>query len=109
MGVTYSGDPNGIPTAPSYTYAYDAMARLNTMTDGNGGTVVGGATYNAAGQMTSGVDTRTYNSMGQLTGITYVSSLNVTYTYSATQNNGKITSQTDNLSGEQVTYAYDSL
>ena len=69
MGVTYPGDPNGIPTAPSYTYTYDAMGRLNTMTDGNGGTVVGGATYNAAGQMTSGVDTRTYNSMGQLTGV----------------------------------------
>jgi len=28
---------------------------------------------------------------------------------SATQNNGKITSQTDNISGEQVIYAYDAL
>ena len=28
---------------------------------------------------------------------------------SATQNNGKITSQTDSVSGEQVVYAYDAL
>ena len=32
----------------------------------------------------------------------------MTYTYSATQNNGKITQQTDS-SGEQVAYAYDGL
>jgi len=28
---------------------------------------------------------------------------------SATQNNGKITSQTDVLSGEQITYTYNTL
>jgi len=54
------------------------------MTDGNNATVVGGTTYNAAGQMTGGVDARTYNSMGQLTNITYYGSVNITYTYSAT-------------------------
>lgn len=37
------------------------------------------------------------------------SSLNITYNYSSTQNNGKLTSQTDNISGEQVVYAYDAL
>jgi RHS repeat-associated protein len=36
-------------------------------------------------------------------------SLSRTYTYSATQNNGRITQQTDNVSGEQVSYQYDSL
>jgi len=108
-GVTYPGDPN-FSAVPSYTYTYDAMGRLNTMTDGNGGTVVSGAQYNAAGQMTvMGIESRSYNSMGQLTGIGYSGSLNMTYTYSATQNNGKIVSQTDNLGGEQVTYVYDSL
>ena len=35
--------------------------------------------------------------------------VNNTYNYSSTQNNGKITSQTDNITGEQVVYAYDSL
>src|SRR5258707_5359789 len=46
--------------------------------------------------------------MGQLTNV-HSGSMNITYNYSATQNNGKITSQVDNLTGEQVTYAYDSL
>ncbi len=35
--------------------------------------------------------------------------LNISYAYSATQNNGKITSETDALSMEQVLYIYDSL
>ena len=35
--------------------------------------------------------------------------LNMQYSYSATQNNGKITSESDNLSGEQVAYTYDAL
>ncbi len=35
--------------------------------------------------------------------------LNISYAYSATQNNGKITSETDALSVEQVLYTYDSL
>jgi RHS repeat-associated protein len=56
-----------------------------------------------------GSETRTYNAMGQLTNITVPGSMNITYNYSPTQNNGKITSQLDSLTGEQVTYAYDSL
>ena len=35
--------------------------------------------------------------------------MNLTYAYSSTQNNGKITGVTDNISGEQVVYTYDSL
>ena len=35
--------------------------------------------------------------------------LNMQYGYSANQNNGQITSQTDLISGEQINYAYDSL
>ena len=57
-------------------------------------------------------ETRTYNSMLQLTSLYSNSAgglVNVTYNYSSTQNNGKITSQTDNVSGEQVVYAYDAL
>jgi RHS repeat-associated protein len=110
MGVTYPGDPNQ-GAVPSYTYTYDVMGRLNTMTDGNGGTVVNGTQYNAAGQMTvmGGFETRSYNNMGQLTNLNSYGPVNITYNYSATQNSGKITSQTDNLSGEQVTYLYDSL
>jgi RHS repeat-associated protein len=109
-GMTYPGDPNGFPVAPSYSYTYDGMGRLNTMTDGTGATMVSGTQYNAAGQMTvMGTESRIYNSMGQLTSVS-APGLNITYTYPIPgQNNGKITSQTDNLSGEQVTYLYDSL
>ena len=53
-------------------------------------------------------ETRAYNSMLQLTSVSN-GSVNIAYNYSSTQNNGKITSQTDNISGEQVVYAYDAL
>jgi len=57
---------------------------------------------------------RTYNSRLQLTGLTTTGSftqaaMNFTYNYSATANNGQITSMTNNVSGETVTYAYDAL
>ena len=35
--------------------------------------------------------------------------MNMTYTYSSTQNNSKLISQTDNIDGEQVVYTYDAL
>ena len=56
-----------------------------------------------------GTEARSYNALGQLTNITVGASLNITYTYpSAGQNNGKIASQTDAVTGETMTYAYDS-
>ncbi len=48
-------------------------------------------------------ETRSYNSRLQLTALN-----NVSYVYPAA-NNGKIQSQTDSVSGEQITYAYDAL
>jgi len=110
-GINYPGDPNASPGPASYTYSYDGMGRLAGMTETAPYNlpVLSGVTYNASGQMTQmGSETRSYNIMGQLTNI-HSGSLNITYNYSATQNNGKITSQVDNLTGEQVTYAYDSL
>jgi YD repeat-containing protein len=80
--------------------------------------LITGTTYNPANQLLtmSGylIENRTYNSMLQLTRLQSSYSfdpapVDITYNYSATQNNGKITSQTDNLSGEQVVYTYDSL
>ncbi len=53
-------------------------------------------------------ETRGYNSLLQLTQIT-AGSVNTQYTYTAGANNGKIASQTDVMSGETVSYAYDSL
>jgi hypothetical protein len=50
---------------------------------------------------------RTYNSLFQLTRITVPGALDIQYAYSATQNPRKLTSQTDAISGEQITYTYD--
>src|SRR6185503_15694903 len=82
----------------------------------NGATdIIANTTYNAAGQMTamtggSGVpsESRTYNSIGQMTQLTSGSN-SILYNYPSTQNNGKITSEQDVVSGETVTYTYDSL
>jgi RHS repeat-associated protein len=53
-------------------------------------------------------ETRAYNSIGQMKQLTQ-GSLNVQYNYPTSNNNGKIQSDTDVVSGETVTYTYDSL
>ena len=91
------------------------------------------AQYDFAGRMTSlqtfsglqyggtwlpsyDTETSTWNVNGQLASRGWISSIysasasgTVQYTYSATQNNGQITQVSDSLSGETVTYQYDSL
>ena len=99
--VTY---PNG----QAYAYGYDTMGRPNAMTDqGTQQPVISSVSYGPAGELLSmsGVvnETRSYNSRLQLTALN-----NVSYVYPAA-NNGKIQSQTDSVSGEQITYAYDAL
>src|SRR6202050_3767838 len=84
--------------------------------------IIQGATYGPANELltiTGGTgitpwagETRYYNSLKQLTGILANNSPGqvwVAYNYPATGNNGKLVSQTDNTSGETVTYAYDAL
>src|SRR5260370_39797438 len=56
----------------------------------------------------AGTETCTYTSMLRLTGISGMGQ-SVSYTFPSATNNGKIVSQTDNISGETVTYQYDSL
>lgn len=106
-------------SGPNVTWAFDSMGRLNGMSDGGGaGDLISGATYGPSSEMLSLTgkvsESRTYNSMLQLTQLSasaYDNSQSVSfaYAYSANQNNGKITSQTDNVSGEQVVYTYDAL
>ncbi len=101
MSVTY---PNG----QAYAYGYDTMGRPSGMTDqGTQQPVISSVSYGPAGELLSmtGVvnETRSYNSRLQLTALN-----NVSYVYPAA-NNGKIQSQTDSVSGEQITYAYDAL
>ena len=113
-------DPPTISATPGphLGIAYDTMGRPYTLTDlAANNTLITGTTYGPSNELLSlaGVinETRTYNSMLQLTSLVSSNSsgtsVNLTYTYSGTQNNGKITGQTDNLSGEQVVYAYDTL
>ena len=107
----------GYPTGPSYTYSFDNMMRPSGMTDQSNIAVVNNVQYGPANELLSmnmpsaGTETRTYNSMLQLTNITTsgYGGQNISYTFPSATNNGKIASQTDNLSGETVTYQYDSL
>jgi len=55
-------------------------------------------------------ESRTYNQLNQLSNITAGSSLNLTYNYPTNgTNNGKVSSMSNAISGETVTYTYDSL
>src|SRR5271169_3960635 len=103
---------------PNLGYAFDTMGRLNAMTDLTAqSAIISGSTYGPSNELLtmSGLvtETRTYNSMLQLQSLVASASagpsVNLSYAYSSTQNNGKITSQTDNISGEQVVYTYDVL
>jgi RHS repeat-associated protein len=87
------------------------MSRPNSVT--GGATTVSAATYGPANQMltlTSSAfsETRTYNANVQLTGLVS-GGYSFQYNYSATQNNGRIQSMTDSISGETISYQYDSL
>ena len=120
-GTEVRSHRENLPSGLIYSHAYDTMRRLNTMTNVGGSyQMITGTTYDPANRLLSIsgnnlTETRSYNTMGQLTNITSTAygypggNVNITYNYSATQNNGKITSQADNLSGEQVVYAYDAL
>src|ERR1017187_8782577 len=117
-----------------YAYSYDPMGRLNGMTEAscltqtvtqapcnsNYGPTVATAVYGPAGETTAltydgFTETRTYNSLLQLTRQTPTGSgqtvMDMQYTYSGTQNNGRITQSTDGTiaGGETVVYTYDTL
>src|SRR5208282_5904715 len=49
------------------------------------------------------------NNLMQLTNQSVPYTLNMTYNYSATQNNGQINSSVDGITGENTTYSYDAL
>ncbi|HEY3444428.1 MAG TPA: RHS repeat-associated core domain-containing protein [Paludibaculum sp.] len=125
VDVTYGWDNEGRPVwqkyqdaGPRFTWGYDSMGRLSTMTETNvnGNWVVDlvtGTTYNAAGQMTylaapGDSETRTYNVLGQLAHQLGLGK-NIEYRYSTTANDGRITHRKDWVSGEEVAYQYDAL
>jgi hypothetical protein len=72
------------------------------------------ASYGPAGEITSisnpsYTETRTYNSLLQLTRQTVSGVFDMEYIFTAGQNNGRISSSIDHISGEQVNYTYDAL
>ena len=92
------------------------MDRPTGLKDQNSNTDVSNVQYNAANQLLSinrfgAGETRSYNDRNQMTNVTVTGagSMNIAYTFPAGTNNGKISSQTDAISGETVTYQYDSL
>jgi RHS repeat-associated protein len=124
--VTYpTTNPGGVNTpGASYNYAYDSMMRLSGMTDSSSNSLVSGVTYGASSELLSMTyrpyastpsitESRTYNSLGQLVNLANANYsgtfMNLEYNYTTGANNGKINSQTDYVSGEQIAYAYDSL
>jgi len=94
----------------TYTYTFDSMGRPYSLVD-NAGTPyhwVNSTTYGPSDEMQqlaspTSTETRSYNSLVQLTAIG-----STVYSYSATQNNGRIVQAVDPSMGT-VTYGYDSL
>jgi RHS repeat-associated protein len=122
--VTYPTAFNGsgnTQAGPVYTYTYDTMSRPIALTD-NQPTPVNWATgvvYGPANEMqqisfsSNGAgsyytETRTYNTRLQLTRMTVPGVMDMEYRFPS-QNSGQIYQQKDWVSGEEVSYAYDSL
>jgi len=98
---------------PTYNYSYDSMYRLSGMTDSSNNTIVSNVSYNAANRLLTmnypgASEVRGYNVLNQLTTLS-AGSENLTYNYPTGTNNGKVSSMYNAVSGETVTYAYDSL
>jgi len=88
------------------------MGRPATMMEG-ANPIVSSITYNVAGQITALTapghsESRTYNIRGQLTRQTGFG-VDISYGFSSTQNDGRIQTRTDHVSGETVEYQYDQL
>ncbi|MFN7995973.1 MAG: hypothetical protein U0Q18_20345 [Bryobacteraceae bacterium] len=109
---------------PVYDYTYDTMGRPAGMTDdGTSATIVDQVQYGPANELLqmrnsppnlgTRVDTFQYNALLQLTRNTSTTDgstvLDLQYSYSTTQNNGKITQSQNFLTGETVAHQYDAL
>ncbi len=117
--VTATGSFGNMPVnMPIAAFQYDANGRLNGMTmddqNGYGPQPFASASYTSIGQLYhlsygGYTETRTYNTLGQLITQSVPGAMNMTYSYSATQNNGRITGSVDAVTGENTSYTYDAL
>ena len=98
---------------PTYTYSFDSMHRYIGLTDQNNNSIASSVQYGPSNELLSiqysgMTETRQYNNLLQLTQLTN-SLINRSYSYPTGTNNGKMASQYNAISGETVTYQYDSL
>ena len=105
------------------SYTFDTLGRPIRATGQDGAQWANNATYSPDGAPTAVTfvgthdqygytyynETRTYNVRGQLTRLTAGSHADLEYTFSATNNDGRITKEKDWLSGKEVNYQYDTL
>ena len=113
---TTPGYTNGVPTnvtGASYNYSYDTRYRLSGMTDSGSNTIVSNVGYDPANRLLTmnypgANETRNYNVLGQLVNLA-ANGENLTYNYPSGTNNGKVSSMDNAVSGETVTYTYDTL
>lgn len=83
---------------------YDLANRMTGMSF-----AVNTVTNNGVTTPTMQSEARTYNADGQLNAIAWAGVGSLSYTFSATANNGQIQQVTDSISGESIVYQYDSL
>ncbi|MGH9582930.1 MAG: RHS repeat-associated core domain-containing protein, partial [Bryobacteraceae bacterium] len=105
---------NTTVAGPKYSYTYDSMERLAGMTDQANTALVSSAGYGPSNELlqltaNSFTETRVYNANLELIDLTSGSGVHYKYNYSGTQDNGQILSQNDLVSGETITYQYDTL
>jgi RHS repeat-associated protein len=100
---------------PSYAYSFDTLGRPIGLTDNANSAVVSNVQYGPASellQMTMtgiGTETRQYNNRLQLVHLS-IPGQDLAYAFDTSgHNDGKILNQRDAISGEQVSYLYDSL
>ena len=116
-----NSNPPVLQAGPTFTDTLDAMERPVSLTSNQAaGILAQNVVYNAADQITQmdrarggglmSTEYRTYNALLQVTAVSESHSLyNYGYTYSATQNNGRILQSTDAAAGQTINYTYDTL
>lgn len=121
-GYAAACQSGGTVAGPAFSYGYDMVGRLLNMTRTDvtpSRSVADTAVYNEGDQLVSYTanntldwEQRQYDTLRRLTGLRIgggVPTLNVAYNYTAGYSPGKITSMTDSVANQTVSYSYDSL
>ena len=113
--LSYNSSTQSFSTTPgpTYTYSFDSVHRYSGLTDQNNNQLASGVQYGPSSELLSinysgMTETRQYNNLLQLTQLTN-GMANLAYNYPAASNNGKISSLNNAITGETITYQYDSL